>query len=206
MTIVFPTTQKQLQNIIQLLDQVNQEPYDHDWAVQFINKNVPLPSFMEETPEEWDTEVETEWLFKGQLMRYLQIYDSYLQNPNDFVNAWKFVDHHPALWYKTRNQWVTSSLVETLTVEVARTKNGNPVIMVEGGTSVRPNRTSHYHDLRLDVNAETYEKAIVGFAARLHKFFNLDGSKRVNVKYQKTELEKTLEERILQFIKENADI
>jgi hypothetical protein len=48
----------------------------------------------------------------------------------------------------------------------------------------------------LDIYAQTFEEAVVLLAQKVDKFFDIDGTERPDVEYEKSEIEKTLEERV----------
>lgn len=131
---------------------------------------------------------------------FLQNALAYLKNPTDFMLAWNFLDHHPFAWYRWNKErpddWATEGLISKMWLQPTYDKEGNILFMMEAGAAVEPERTSHYHDPRLDVYAPSFNDAIIEMAALVHKFFHLDGSERENVEYEKSELELTLEERM----------
>lgn len=141
------------------------------------------------------TDSDTEWLAKHDYLQFLQAQLRYEADPTDFLKAWSFVDKHPAFWTRHKaesNQWSTSNNGDVW-VGVSSNKKGKPVIMLETGQAIEPERTSTYHDLRLDVYAATYEEAFVELAALVHKFFNYDGTEKENVEYEKSQLELDLD-------------
>lgn len=133
----------------------------------------------------------------------------YLEDPNDFLTAYYFLDSHPAFWYQPRpeeypHQWQTGSAISNMWIQPTKNSKGELVFMMECGATV-PGTSHHYHDLKLDVYAPSYNDAIIQTAALVHKFFDLDGSKRPDVDYEKSELEKTLEERLAAYEKAVKD-
>lgn len=147
------------------------------------------------------TDRDSEYLQKNDYLGFLRTNLEYEKNPNDFYTAWLWLDSHPAFWFRDKKDstdWVTRSISK---VEVMLTKddNGNTVVMLEHGAAVKPERVMHYHDLRLDVYAATYEEAIVKLAALVNKFFNYDGSEKENVEYVKSALEVKLDEAIAEY-------
>lgn len=125
----------------------------------------------------------------------------WLRYKDDFLISFHFINHHPALWTRPEperlpNRWSTSEGVSKLWVHASTRDDGSTVIMMEAGAAVPPTRKHTYHDMRLDTYEDTYEKGIIKTAALIHKFFDLDGSEREGVDYEKSELEKTLDERM----------
>jgi len=142
-----------------------------------------------------DTDV---FLAKGRYHSFLESTLRYEKDPDDFRTAWNWLDHHPAFWSRRSEDdfyWSTESNAH-IWMGVSADREGNTVIMLEHGAAVRDSRTHHYHDLRLDVYAPTYEEAIIQLAAKVYQFFEVDGSARENVEYEKSELELVLEEKV----------
>jgi hypothetical protein len=145
-------------------------------------------------------------LAKSNYLHFLFKTERYRTNPNDFYTAYSWVRSHPAFWYRNRadsSYWETGK--DGFWLDISKTKSGDLVYMLEGGAAVEPERTSHYHDMRLDVYAPSFEEAYIQFAALVDKFFNVDGSKRENVSYEPSELEKTLTERLSKLNEEYGD-
>ena len=129
----------------------------------------------------------------------------YLHDPTDFLAAWKFLDGHPMSWHQSRpekypHDWTLSGAVAKIWAHPTTDDNGNLVFMMESGRIV-PGTNYRYHDMRLDVYAPSYEAGIIRMAALTHKFFDLDGSERPDVDYEKSDLEKLLEERLASYNK-----
>lgn len=125
----------------------------------------------------------------------------WIENQDDFMAAYGFLSGHPAFWKRSRpeeypNQWSTDEGVSTIWSYPQRRKDGSIVMMMETGSMVAPERRTRYHDLRLDTYEDTYERGIVATAKKVHQFFELDGSERPDVDYEKSELELVLEERL----------
>lgn len=145
------------------------------------------------------TDAEHEWLAKSNYLHFLESALYYLEKPDDFLRAWTFVNNHPAFWYRyseDKNYWITNEYSRKVWIQPALNDQNEIVFMLEAGSAVEPERTSHYHDLRLDIWASSYNEGFIKLAALVHKFFHLDGSERENVEYEKSSLEKILEERV----------
>lgn len=130
---------------------------------------------------------------------------SYLADPEDFLTAYYFLSNHPAFWYQPRpeeypHQWQTGSAISKMWIQPTTNDKGELVFMMECGATV-PGTNHHYHDLKLDVYAPSYNDAIIQTAALVHKFYDVDGSERPDVEYEKSELEKTLDERLASYEK-----
>ncbi len=146
------------------------------------------------------TSQDDEHHIKSNYIGFLRTVETYLTDPDNFLSSWDFINLHPALWHrwdaKKDTSWVTDNGVAKMWIQPTLNENGVLVFMMEAGAAVAPERTSHYHDLRLDVWGSSYEDGIVQTAALLHKFFNVDGSEKENVEYEKSELEMILDDRI----------
>lgn len=147
------------------------------------------------------TDRDSEYLQKSDYLNFLRTTLEYEKTPDDFYLSWNWLNNHPAFWVrysKNLEEWITST-ISKIEVMVTKDDNGNTVVMLEHGAAVAPERLQHYHDLRLDVYAKTYEEAIVKLAALVHKFFNYDGSEKENVEYVKSALEVKLDEAIAEY-------
>lgn len=140
------------------------------------------------------TDEDEEFFAKSTYYTFLKMSNEYVNDPNDFEKAFHWLDAHPAFWsrYKADSfDWEINNN-EKIGLGVMN-RNGKTVIMLETGAAVEPERTTRYHDLRLDSDAATYEEAIIKLAARVHKFYDVDGTERKNVIYQKSKFELELE-------------
>jgi len=107
--------------------------------------------------------------------------------------------------------WQTNGYVPDVFVYQGRLETTKAVVALEAGAHVPDSEqwdqttktryiiegtyTEHYHDLRLDVSAATYAKAIRKLARRVDRYFDVDGSERPGVRHKRTKLEKTLSKR-----------
>lgn len=143
--------------------------------------------------------IDTRGLDYTHYYQWLQTARSWINNRSDFMLSYSFVNGHPALWTRSRpdrspHDWNTSSGVSRLWSQPTWRSNGSVVMMMEAGAAVPPHRQYTYHDTRLDTYEDTYEKGIITTANRIHKFFDLDGSDRPDVGYEKSDPEVELEE------------
>jgi len=130
----------------------------------------------------------------------------WIENQDDFMAAYGFLEGHPAFWKRPRpeeypNQWSTDEGVSTIWSSPSYRNDGSIVMMMETGAMKAPARQHRYHDLRLDTYEDTYELGIIATAKKVHQFFDLDGSERPDVDYEKSELELVLEERLAEMNK-----
>lgn len=136
-------------------------------------------------------------LIKMHYRSWLETADHYLENPDDFMSAYYFMDSHPCFWVREREsflEWQESGhAVNLWIVPQVKDDKGTVGFMGEAGSHIAPEYRSYYHDLRLDVYTESYEDTIIELARRVHKFFAIDGSERENVEYEKSDIEKDLD-------------
>ena len=131
-------------------------------------------------------------------LKFLESTLRYEANPSDFFTAYYWLDHHPAFYTRYKedgNSWKTDNN-DSIRLDLFKNESGQVTFSMEYGSSVPDARMEHYHDMRLDVYEKTYNDAIIALAARVHKFFDVDGSERPDVEYEKSELEILLEERM----------
>jgi hypothetical protein len=153
------------------------------------------------------TDEDEYYLAKRHYLDFLELTRHYEKNPNNFVTAFHWLETHPAFWTRPdaeSNYWSTDN-ISRLWIGVTTNRVGETVIMLEHGGAVEPARTDTYHDLRLDVYAPTYEIAIIELAAKVHQFFNVDGSEKENVEYEKSELEKKLDKAFEEYDKNDDE-
>lgn len=127
-----------------------------------------------------DDELDTsKYLSKKSYLFFLLTASKYLENPKDFVLAYHFVNGHPAFWSRyngTSTDWNLENNGFISMDVINDHKTGKPLVMLEHGAAVPPERTHHYHDLRLDSYGETYEAAIIDLAAKVNANFDLEGN------------------------------
>lgn len=145
--------------------------------------------------------VDTRALDFAHFYHWLKEARAWIEDQDDFMKAYGFLEGHPAFWKRPRpevypNEWSTDEGVSTIWSSPTRRGDGSIVMMMETGSMVPPQRERRYHDLRLDTYEDTYEKGIIATAKVVHKFFDLDGSERPDVDYEKSELELILVERL----------
>lgn len=131
--------------------------------------------------------------------QFLKLAKTWLIDTSNWVMAYQFIAAHPAFWHRVQperleHQWTLEDGHKGLWVCATTNDDGDPVVMLEHGSSVAPKHDHHYHDLRLDVWAPSFEDAYVQFAEKVHKFFALDGEERPGIEYTKSKLEIQLDE------------
>lgn len=149
-------------------------------------------------------------ILKSSYKEWLEnVYPAYKRDPSNLLKAYYFVSNHPAFWTRRTGEptfsWDTSGYVRKIWHGLSTDSEGRPVWMLEGGGHVEPEYTSHYHDLRLDAYGETFEVAVVNFAALVDKFFNIDGTPKEDVEYEPSQLELLLKERIEEVNRDQAE-
>lgn len=107
----------------------------------------------------------------------------YHNDPDNFLKAHKFLTHHPLFWVKGTKeksfQWATDIGLDKMSINVwANEETGKPVIFLEHGQHHEDGYTHYYHDPRIFVREETYEKAIIAMAKKVNAVFDLDGYER----------------------------
>jgi len=144
-----------------------------------------------------------------------EAYQTWLKEPDTFINAWRMLDRHPAFWIRDFKKlyyepirrsdlwdWRASGLCQDLYIEPYASKNGKVQITIEAGSHVESVQNwinhqeiqidgyyeDHYHDVRLNTAAKTYEKAIIRLAKKVDKYFDNKGTERRSVKNQKSSM------------------
>lgn len=142
---------------------------------------------------------------------FLENAQNYAAAPENFVNAWRFIDTHPAFWtaYDLKNKplyWVQEGHTNRLRLSVYR-QDSVALVELETGSHVAPEYTEHYGDWRLEVAAESYELAIIELARRVALVHNLDGTDVENSEelFEKPNWVKELEERLEERLDELPD-
>lgn len=130
----------------------------------------------------------------------LNVHQRYESHPEDWVLSYQLLDAHPAFWVKSNCNddgptwdWSTEN-ISTIWHHVSR-HDEKVIVMMETGAHT-DDMKSRFHDLRLDVYADSMEQAFVLLAAKVNKFFNPDGSEIPDVEYEKSDLELELESRL----------
>lgn len=111
---------------------------------------------------------------------------SYQEDPEDWYNAYQFVNSHPAFWTFDPKRgehmgWDTEGAKTHLWSHVERDETGQNTVMLELGGHVLPECAYTYRDDRLDVYAHNFEDAYVKLARLVDNYFNPDGSEKEHV-------------------------
>ena len=102
----------------------------------------------------------------------------YLENPHDWVQAYNWLDLHPAFWtHESGFHWNNSNGLSEIYTSVWRDSN-KTYVTFEHGSHVPPKYDHFYHDLRLDVVAENFENAYVKLAKKVDEHFDSFGVER----------------------------
>lgn len=107
----------------------------------------------------------------------------YHNDPDDFIKAHKFLTHHPLFWIKGTKEksfhWATDMGLDKMSINVwANSETGKPVFFLEHGQHHEDGYTHYYHDPRIFVREETYEKAVVAMAKKVNAVFDFAGYER----------------------------
>lgn len=135
-------------------------------------------------------------LLKTSYRDFLEAREAYLQAPEDHLAAYAYLDSHPAFWVRDRAEATTSwrhGLQGYLWWAYTWDEERRPSVMMEAGLHCEPDYTTTSHDLRLDVNAPTFEEGLVQLAALVEKFYTPEGVEREGVEYAKSPLAVQLE-------------
>lgn len=121
---------------------------------------------------------------ENDLKRSLTIAQSYRSDPDNFVDAYQYVQSHPAFWWRDDSDldssWHTNNYIEKIWAEHLRSAEDYQWAL-EAGRSVENNYTYHYHDLRLDSYGLPLEEAYVSLAEKLYQIFDDYGIERNNI-------------------------
>ena len=121
---------------------------------------------------------------------------AYHKNPNNFIYAHAFINHHPMFWFKQelsngKTIWIDDAGVEGLSVyfynEDENDDDSAVVCVIETGEHVAPNYDTRYFSPLLTVKGSSYEQAIIKCAARLAKFYEDDGTAKEGYLEQSTQ-------------------
>lgn len=125
---------------------------------------------------------------------FVKIAAAYEADPRDFYLAWRFIDRHPAFWtaYDLDGHpwhWETDGYCSKLTQtvwrrdeELGRGGVGPVIVSVAAGGHVPEDKgrghryKDHYADWQLEVDASTFEEAILLLAGRVELCFERDGT------------------------------
>lgn len=130
------------------------------------------------------TTEDLENMMKHDYLEWLTVVSiEYNMDPEDFVKAHKFLSHHPMFWVKGTKEksfhWATDLGLDKMSINVwASEKTGKPVVFLEHGMHHEKGYTHYYHDDRIFVREETYEKAVIAMAKKVNAVFDLDGNER----------------------------
>jgi hypothetical protein len=130
------------------------------------------------------TTEDLEDIMKHDYLEWLtEISVDYNADPEDFLKAHKFLTHHPLFWVKGKKeksfQWATDNGLRNMAINVwANEETGKPVIFLEHGQHHEDGYTHYYHDTRIFVREETFEKAIITMAKKVNAVFDLEGYER----------------------------
>ena len=109
---------------------------------------------------------------------------SYLENPEDVVRAYNYIDLHPSMWTRVKESddrfhWSTHSAVSNLELSIYHSDDSatGVIVEIEGGDHVAADDyRSTCLNLALTAYGETWEKAIIDFAGNLYRDYHIDGT------------------------------
>ena len=120
------------------------------------------------------------------LFRFINTtYMEYYRAPNDFLNAYNFIAHHPALWLRARpdeppvsQHWATDGGVSAVKLYPQAKNAGGHNFVVNLYERVEPEFTITAFDPMLSDQSPSYDEAIITVAAVLHNRFHPTGERR----------------------------
>lgn len=115
--------------------------------------------------------------------RFLSLAKEWLDNQENAMLAYNFINLHPAFWYRDTNEryqydWITTGGQKTMDIWVSDDDKGRMVVSLEHGEAVNPERNYHAHNSRLDIYAYSFEDAYIKMAKAVHRLFDLSGNMR----------------------------
>lgn len=117
---------------------------------------------------------------KHEYAEFLRLDKQYQKSPGSWALAHQWLSRHPAFWSVSPHHpftWDTDGGLEKVHTYVSHRK-GVPVVYLETGATVEPERTRRYHDIRMDTRASSFEKAYVKLAKKVNRYYNTDGSEK----------------------------
>lgn len=119
---------------------------------------------------------------------WLVIYEKYVNEPDNFSNSYFFLDMHPAFWIRRSPNpadhetkpflWHTHQYVsKRLNHNIFFVQNSH-LHVIEAGSHIPENYVDYYHDADLEIQAESYEQALIVLARKVQEKFDYDGSLR----------------------------
>lgn len=131
----------------------------------------------------------------------------YHNNPTNFKNAYQYIQHHPAFWWRndssSDSRWNTDCYTDQIWAETISNDSNEQKYSwaLEAGRAVEEGFTHHYHDLRLDVYGDSIEEAYVKLAFMVSQAFEDDGTDKPNIEHLDPPLLKELRRRIKEYEK-----
>lgn len=133
---------------------------------------------------------------------------NYKEDPTNFVDAYQFIQSHPAFWWRDEvdpnAEWHTNNYTNRVWTEALGASDAYQWAL-EAGRSVEGDHTHHYHDLRLDVYGIPLENAYIKLAAIVIQVFKDDGTERENIEHLDTPLLKELRARVDSWTKQKEE-
>lgn len=120
---------------------------------------------------------------------FLELNEEYLANPNDWGNAYRWVQNHPAFYHRNidfPDYWIMDDGWDTVYVYVDKLEDGSSKVFLEHGQWLPSSNgkgeeychTVSSHDYRLDVVASNFEEAYVAFAKKVYELYDITGEER----------------------------
>lgn len=115
---------------------------------------------------------------------HVEHYKRYNENPNDFMNAYEYIDTHVALWTRMEPDapiadqfWETDERLSKASIYPYR-RGSSYSFQIEFGETAPPEHTHTYFDPTLSDQAPSYEELVIAAAAILHENFWPTGERK----------------------------
>lgn len=119
-------------------------------------------------------------LLKAEYQQFLKTNESYLADPTNWALAYRWLQTHPAFWHRSSLEssfWSTDQGLWDKWESVLINDDGEVEVLVEHGPWL-DERTQSSLDHRLDAWGSSFEECYVKFAAKVHKYYGVDGFER----------------------------
>lgn len=121
------------------------------------------------------------FILKLQYYNFLRFTNEYRSDREDWVNAFQWLQGHPAFWHVHPDlpfRWITDHGLAEIRATVGYREDGTTFVTVHHGPYVGVPRSRHTHDRSLDCTGMDFEDAFVKFAKIIDERYHLDGGLR----------------------------
>lgn len=125
------------------------------------------------------TDTDKENILKHSYDRWInEIYKNYINEPNNWVYSYEYINYHPIFWIHSSPQktfnWITDDGTDNIYSMVGMNK-GVPYVALECGEHTET-YNEHYHNTDLDIYADNFENAYVKLAVKIEQYFTAEGN------------------------------